>query len=240
MNRLPLLFWILALTESADVIVLDNSGSTAAAHVSASSSSCGGHNGTFHHNNGQMWEEFMAIESDTFFEWKFNVTRDGCYLVENYIPDVSHCGLKGSPGVVPVRIDYCRGQSAQYAVDQSRGSNQWARVALLPFYVGHSARIALNLLYHGEHECPHGQCLWLADAFALTYLAADCKTAEQQLLSPQQHSAVQMTSTTAPAGRPEGRLFHACQFPGGALSAHICRWECGLQIFSPGGWMLHG
>jgi len=154
-------------------IVLDDSSASLQGGMQCTSS---GYQGSFHHSNGSLGNV------QDFAVWDFNVSRSGCYLVEEYHP-VSSCSGHAM-GHVPLRVDYCKGQTAWTSIDQSLNGGRWNRLGHLPFYVDWPGRVLLSRANLPDYVCPQGQCFWVGDAFRLTYLAATCHEAEAQAEHP--------------------------------------------------------
>mmetsp|Transcript_7882 Transcript_7882/g.21898 ORF Transcript_7882/g.21898 Transcript_7882/m.21898 type:complete len:102 (-) Transcript_7882:29-334(-) len=79
-------------------LVLDDAG---AIHDGGMQCTGAGHAGAFHHNNGSL------ANVTTFATYDFNVTKSGCYLIEEYHPASDPCGNRPLQHV-PLRVDYCK------------------------------------------------------------------------------------------------------------------------------------
>merc|ERR1719282_1627003 len=110
-------------------------------------------------------------------------------MIEEWHPkDARTCGVNTEAGVVPLRIDYCRGGVAYTGIDQHLNPNQWNKIAQLPFYPDIPGKISFRKLSqdsewprlssHGT-DCAGGECLWMADAFKVTWLASTCQEADR-------------------------------------------------------------
>jgi len=178
---------------AAPVIVLDNSAASIQGGLRCEG---GGYAGGFHHNGA-------ITTASEFAAWDFNVNKSGCYLIEEHHPSAS-CTGQALEDRVPVRISYCKGQTGWVGVNQSEGGGRWNRVGLLPFSVDWPGRIAISGAGLPHSACPGGGCLWVADAFRLTYVAQTCHEAEAQTMSPTPREQVEaeLSSTAAPAAAP--------------------------------------
>jgi len=127
--------------------------------------------GDVQHNGGR------APADETLAEYSFEPQKDGCYAIEEYHPAVGCAGLK--PGMAPVRIDYCKGEVAMGIVDQGQNGGQWNYIAKLPFYVGHKGKISVTRQDFPAEVCPTNDCLYMADAFRLTWISEKCNYAHK-------------------------------------------------------------
>eukprot|EP00746_Dinoflagellata_sp_MGD_P067274 gnl/MRDRNA2_/MRDRNA2_27768_c0_seq1.p1 gnl/MRDRNA2_/MRDRNA2_27768_c0~~gnl/MRDRNA2_/MRDRNA2_27768_c0_seq1.p1 ORF type:complete len:647 (+),score=142.86 gnl/MRDRNA2_/MRDRNA2_27768_c0_seq1:140-1942(+) len=129
-----------------------------------------GHAAGFHHNNG-------VHNEDSFATWNFTVAKDGCYWVEEFHPDTSGCDFNLALQV-PLVIDFCKGLQTAGVIDQSQRQGQWNKLVKLPFYVNHSAAISISAKPFAPNFEAAG--VWAADAFRLTWDAANCHDPEVQ------------------------------------------------------------
>jgi hypothetical protein len=156
---------VLASASCTPIVIDDSTPGASWGSSGATECSAAGYDGTFRYSTGI---------AQAFFEHEITVSKSGCYLIEEYHPAIATDGTAGScSGLapqkhVPLRVDYCRGQTAKTSVDQTINGDRWNEIGLLPFYVGWEGSIAL-----GEN-CPDDSCFWLLDAFRLTWLADSC------------------------------------------------------------------
>mmetsp|Transcript_42171 Transcript_42171/g.127705 ORF Transcript_42171/g.127705 Transcript_42171/m.127705 type:complete len:523 (+) Transcript_42171:83-1651(+) len=172
MASLLALLGLLVGASGAPVIVLDDA-DAAARLQGAVRCEAAGHAGAFHHNNGS------SGNSTAFATYDFNVSKSGCYLLEEYHPTPEACGGLALHHV-PLIVDYCKGLTAWTLVRQDARGNAWNALGRLPFFVGWPGRLTLSRQGLPERVCPDGRCFWAADAFRLTWLAETCHEAERQ------------------------------------------------------------
>lgn len=151
----------------------------------------GGHGGSFHHNNG-------VHNGDSFATWNFSIAKDGCYWVEEFHPDTSHCDFSLS-SKVPVHIHFCRGLQTAGLVDQSQRAGQWNKLVRLPFYTTHTA--AIHIAAMGFEVDAAG--VWAADAFRLTWDSETCHDSDaesDEAVSPAEEAAEAMAAAKKTLG----------------------------------------
>jgi hypothetical protein len=91
--------------------------------------------------------------------------------VEEFHPDTSGCDFSLASRV-PLVIHFCKGLHTAGTIDQSQRAGQWNRLVRLPFYINHTAAIEIG------HLNSDLAGVWAADAFRLTWDAANCHDEE--------------------------------------------------------------
>lgn len=126
------------------------------------------YNGQFVHD----WARNKGLASGTF---SLDPQKDGCYLVEEYHPGGDDACSRYLPKNAKLQIGYCNNKTEEVSVDQSRNGGQWNIVGKWPFYNGMNGHI--KLLNSVQDSCSMDLCFWVADAFRVTWIGDDCKTA---------------------------------------------------------------
>lgn len=119
----------------------------------------------FHHD----WAKNKGAAS---YGFKFEVEKDGCYAVEEYHPGSAYECSRYLPRNARVELDYCRGQSTTWYVNQEKKAAQWNEIGRLPFYKGEAAKITMRNSVH--EQCSEPPCFMVMDAFRLTWKSEKC------------------------------------------------------------------
>eukprot|EP00931_Biecheleriopsis_adriatica_P002081 TRINITY_DN10272_c0_g1_i1.p1 TRINITY_DN10272_c0_g1~~TRINITY_DN10272_c0_g1_i1.p1 ORF type:complete len:412 (+),score=80.37 TRINITY_DN10272_c0_g1_i1:88-1323(+) len=124
--------------------------------------------------NGQFRHDWAKNKGQAFFEFKFEVSQDGCYSIEEYHPGGANntaCS-RYLPSNARLNIEWCKGRTSTLEVDQSRNGAQWNFIGIFPFYAGWTGSVKMSNSI-GE-TCKTTNCFWVVDAFRFTRVATAC------------------------------------------------------------------
>jgi hypothetical protein len=121
--------------------------------------------GQFHHDWGKN-------KGSANFVFRFDPPKDGCYKIEEHHPGNDAQCARYMPRNANIDVDYCRGRSTKFSVNQAENGGQWNEIGWLPFYVGQEGRFTLR--NHDQEMCDQQPCFWVADAFRVTWMGEKC------------------------------------------------------------------
>eukprot|EP00933_Yihiella_yeosuensis_P037873 TRINITY_DN31873_c0_g1_i1.p1 TRINITY_DN31873_c0_g1~~TRINITY_DN31873_c0_g1_i1.p1 ORF type:complete len:469 (-),score=126.62 TRINITY_DN31873_c0_g1_i1:217-1623(-) len=136
--------------------------------------------------------------------WKFTVPKNGCYKVEEHHPTFHTYGWKCSKrkekaGQAQLDIGWCAGKTTRVTINQAENGGKWNVVGHWPYYVNYEG--SLKLSNPPTKDCDMGQCMFVADAFRLTYVGSQCTAANTQIAvattTPMLTTTTPMLTTTA-------------------------------------------
>lgn len=119
------------------------------------------HGGSFHHDRA-------TNKGSASFTFKFDVSQDGCYSLEEYHPgnDIKCSQLLTTNAQLD--IDWCIGKKSTLVFDQSKNGGMWNFVGIFPYFVGHPGSLKMS-----NPEGSVGQHL-AVDAFRITRVGDKC------------------------------------------------------------------
>mmetsp|Transcript_45196 Transcript_45196/g.79568 ORF Transcript_45196/g.79568 Transcript_45196/m.79568 type:complete len:524 (-) Transcript_45196:236-1807(-) len=123
---------------------------------------------------GQFHHDWAKNKGTAHLSYHFDPPQDGCYLVEEYHPGSDETCARYLPSNTRMELDYCRGLSRSFFIDQGRNGAQWNPVGKAPFFKGFKGTITMRNA-NGE-QCRSPPCFWVADAFRLTRVEDSCTT----------------------------------------------------------------
>jgi hypothetical protein len=124
------------------------------------------HAGNFHHDGG-------TNKGKASFTFKFDVSQDGCYSLEEYHPGSDPKCSQLLASNAQLDIDWCVGKKSTLTFDQTTNGGAWNFLAIFPYFVGHPGLIKVS-----NPAGLEGQHL-IVDAFRITRVADKC-TADLQ------------------------------------------------------------
>eukprot|EP00746_Dinoflagellata_sp_MGD_P166765 gnl/MRDRNA2_/MRDRNA2_96886_c0_seq1.p1 gnl/MRDRNA2_/MRDRNA2_96886_c0~~gnl/MRDRNA2_/MRDRNA2_96886_c0_seq1.p1 ORF type:complete len:780 (-),score=170.16 gnl/MRDRNA2_/MRDRNA2_96886_c0_seq1:616-2955(-) len=124
---------------------------------------------------GQFVHDWARNKGLSSARFSFDPPKDGCYLVEEYHPGGDEACSRYLPKNVQLQIGYCNNKTEEVVVDQGRNGGQWNILGKWPFYKGMPGYFKLS--NSAQDSCSMDQCFWVADAFRVTWLGDDCRTA---------------------------------------------------------------
>jgi len=162
---------------------------------------------------GQFHHDWARNKGSALFTYKFMPPADGCYSVEEYHPGKNPSCSRYLPTNAHLDIDYCKGKSAAFEVNQATKGGQWNQIVSgLMFYKGIEGRLTMKN-HQGEVCGMGGDCFWIADAFRLTYKGPSCNdgtmpsggasaesattTGDNEAVRPSQKESEQVQATAA-------------------------------------------
>lgn len=156
--------------------------------------------------NGQFHHDWATNKGSASFSITFDPPSSGCYKIEEYHPGSNPSCARYLPSNAILHVDYCKGLSTSFSIDQSQNPAQWNEVGKLMFFKGSSGKLTMRN-FNGE-KCSAESCYWVVDAFRMTRVGNSC-TAMQKAASP------------APSSTQEGTLFLSVRVTGANADAKV-------------------
>lgn len=132
----------------------------------------------------QFHHDWAKNKGSARFTFNFDPPTDGCYKIEEFHPGNSELCNRYLPRNTHLRITYCSDSSAPFFINQADRGGQWNVLGELPFLKG--TKGYLTLLNSPEEQCWSPPCFWMADAFRLTRIAAQCQGQDAAIQCPNQ------------------------------------------------------
>jgi len=119
----------------------------------------------FHHDCGKN-------KGNAYFTFGFNLSESGCYKIEEYHPGSDIVCAKYLPRNARLDVDFCKGLTTTFSINQAQHGAQWNEVGSLMFYEGYEGRITMR--NSPDEQCSADDCFMVVDAFRLTRTGDHC------------------------------------------------------------------
>jgi len=128
--------------------------------------------------NGQFHHDWAKNKGSASMSYTFDPPNDGCYKIEEYHPGSEDACSQYMPTNAELQVDYCKGLTATFSINQAAQPAQWNTVANLMFYQGNQGKLIMRNSAGEQCRAGAGNCFMMADAFRVTWLGARCPMGE--------------------------------------------------------------
>jgi len=128
--------------------------------------------------NGQFHHDWAKNKGSASMSYTFDPPNDGCYKIEEYHPGSDDACSQYMPTNAELQVDYCKGLTATFSINQAAQPAQWNTVANLMFYQGNQGKLIMRNSAGEQCRAGAGNCFMMADAFRVTWLGARCPMGE--------------------------------------------------------------
>jgi hypothetical protein len=120
---------------------------------------------------GQYHHDWAENKGSATLSFAFDPPRSGCYRIEEYHPGSNWSCARYLPRNARLEVEFCKGRSRVFQINQAERAAQWNEVGRLPFQEGIPGKLTMRS--SSDAQCAES-CLWVVDAFRLTWMATRC------------------------------------------------------------------